>query len=330
MVTGERSGDLLARGLVAELLRRRPLRVHTATGEAVLGAHHLTVRRPGGVMGLLDGARAVAVQRGAQRWLVDHARAHRPRLLVTIDAPSFTLRLSRALRPLPAVHVVAPQVWAWRPGRATRLAEATDAVLCLLPFEPAWFAGQLRAVFVGHPAVDLHPRPQGPRPAVALLPGSRPGEVRRLAPVLRQVAARLREREPGLGLLTVRAPGVPRLDGLTEVDDVTALAGVRGAVAASGTVTLQLMALGVPQVVVAATDPLSWALGPSLVRTPWVALPNVLAGAPVVAEHVQRLDPDAIVRDLGYARPLPAVDLCGSEAFARMADEVDARLRVAA
>jgi lipid-A-disaccharide synthase len=232
---------------------------------------------------------------------------------------------------MPAVHVVAPQVWAWRPGRVEGLAAATDVVLCLLPFEPAWFEGRLRAVFVGHPAAALTPDPAGPRPAVALLPGSRPAEVRRLTPTLQGVAAVLRATTPQLHLLTVQAPSAPRLDvpGLVHLDRVEQLAGVRGAVAASGTVTLQLASLGIPQVVLARTDAISWAVGPSVVRTPWVALPNILAGRPVVSEHVQELDPAAIVRDLEHAGPAPLPELGGEEAFGRMADEVLARVAVA-
>jgi lipid-A-disaccharide synthase len=129
----------------------------------------------------------------------------------------------------------------------------------------------------------------------------------------------------------VQAPSAPRLDvpGLVHLDRVEQLAGVRGAVAASGTVTLQLASLGIPQVVLARTDAISWAVGPSVVRTPWVALPNILAGRPVVSEHVQELDPAAIVRDLEHAGPAPLPELGGEEAFGRMADEVLARVAVA-
>ncbi len=320
----------MAEGLV-RALGAAGLHIACATGVTLAGTEAVCVPRPASVMGLLDAVRAVRQGQRALEELAAWARRRRPRVLVTIDGPSFTLRLSRALRPLPSVHVVAPQVWAWRPGRVDRMAAATDVVLCLLPFEPAWFEGRLRAVFVGHPATDLVPDPRGPRPAVALLPGSRPSEVRRLAPVLREIADRLRADTPGLGLLTVRAPSVPALDvpGLCTVERVEHLAGVAGAVAASGTVTLQLAALGIPQVVLARTDPLSWALGPSVVRTPWVALPNILAGRPVVAEHVQHLDPAAIVRDLGHAGPAPLPDLDGHHAYERMAEEVLARVVVA-
>jgi len=328
IVTAEPSGDVLATGLAATL---SDLRVACATGGPIPGTESVRVPRPASVMGLLDAVRALRQTRRALRQLAAWVQDRRPRLLVTVDGPSFTLRLSRALRPMPSIHVVAPQVWAWRPGRVDRLAQATDAVLCLLPFEPAWFAGRMRAVFVGHPAVDLAPEPTGPRPAWALLPGSRPAEVRRLGPTLREVARRLEVVDPTAGLLTVRAPGAPSLDvpNLQTVDRIEQLAGVRGAVAASGTVSLQLAALAVPQVVVARTDPWTWAVGREVVRTPWVALPNVLAGRCVVSEHVQHLDPAAIVRDLLHARAVPLPELHGAEAYGRMAAEIRARLRVA-
>ena len=101
---------------------------------------------------------------------------------------------------------------------------------------------------------------------------------------------------------------------------------MRGAVAASGTVTLQLAAMEVPQVVVARTDPWTWAIGRRLVRSPWVALPNLLAGERVVPEHLQHIDPKAVVDDLLSARAAPLPDLASAQAFGRMAEEVTARL----
>src|SRR6185503_16641070 len=106
-----------------------------------------------------------------------------PAVLVTIDSPDLLLALARAARRggVPAVHWVSPQVWAWRAGRIGRIAASTDTVLCLLPFEPALYAGRVRAVFVGHPAAAIVPAPTPPRgsPRIALCPGSRRNEVER-------------------------------------------------------------------------------------------------------------------------------------------------------
>jgi lipid-A-disaccharide synthase len=273
-----------------------------------------------------------------------HLVSDRPSLLVTIDSPDMLLLLARSARAAhaPAIHWVSPQVWAWRAGRIDRIAASVDSLLCLLPFEPALYAGKVRAVFVGHPAAAIAPDPAPPRgsPRVALCPGSRSSEIDRLWPVLKQVARRVRGRWPEAELMVPVAPTVERrrLSGLeaTYVEGIARVAGADAAITASGTATLELAALGVPQVVVYAMHPLTAAVARRIVHTPFAALPNVLADRPLVPEHLQDLDPDRLFADLcavmGKADQVPRAvieELRGHEAYRRAADEVIAWLPAA-
>jgi lipid-A-disaccharide synthase len=162
---------------------------------------------------------------------------------------------------------------------------------------------QLACTFVGHPCAaprDGRPPADAP-PTVLLAPGSRPAELQRHWPVLRAVAQRLQAARPEIELVVSVAETVPPGAWTGVRASFTCdLAGVRAhaAVAASGTATLELAAAGIPQVVVYAVHPLTWAVGRALVHTPHLALPNLLARAPVVPEHVQSLDPAAIAADV--------------------------------
>jgi lipid-A-disaccharide synthase len=344
LAAAEGSADALGAGLARELTRRLPdVQLRGIAGPRMRAAGVAAVVRSEDVttFGLVE-----AVPRAARvAWAFTRAfraiRRDAPAVLVTIDSPDLLLALARAARRggVPAVHWVSPQVWAWRAGRVGRIAASTDTLLCLLPFEPALYAGRVRAVFVGHPAAAIVPARTPPRgsPRIALCPGSRITEVERLWPVLREVARRVRIRWPESELLVPVAPTVGRahLPGLdaTFVDDVAALAGADGAVTASGTATLELAALGVPQVVVYRVHPATAAVARVVVRSPYVALPNVLAGRPLVPEHLQDLDPEQIFGDLcrvvGTREQVPRAivdSLRGPESFGLVADEVMAWL----
>jgi len=299
--------------------------------EAVARAEDLTT------FGLVEAAvRAPGVARTLGRAVWTLAR-DQPSLLVTIDSPDMLLMLARVARALrvPAVHWVSPQVWAWRPGRVDRIASSVDALLCLLPFEPALYAGRVRAVFVGHPAASIAPDPVPARgtPRVALCPGSRASEIDRLWPVMKEVARRVRGRWPSAELVVPVAPTIDRrrLGGLdaTFVEGIARVAGADAALTASGTATLELAALDIPQVVVYAVHPLTAAVARVLVRAPYAALPNLIAGRLLVPEHLQDLDPDRLFADLcavmGRRDQVPRglIDsLHGSAAIGRAADEI--------
>ncbi len=237
--------------------------------------------------------------------------------IVTIDAPDFCKRLARRLQPLrragrvKLIHYVAPTVWAWRPGRAKKMAELFDHLLCLFPFEPPYFEKVgLPATFVGHPITTspalaaasadrlrakLGIRPD--QPVLCLLPGSRAGEVQRLLPVFLETFARLKIQQPDLiGLLpTLPTLGLDAHEGifvLTDPQDkwdAFALAASEGsgAIAASGTVTLELAAAGVPHLVAYKMHAMTYWIARALVKLPFVNLVNILAGKEIVTEILQ-------------------------------------------
>lgn len=341
IAAAEASGDALAAELVAALRARHPGLLARGMAGARMRAAGVEVAaraEDGTALGLIEVLGSV---RRLSRLLRDAnaaARAFRPDVAVTVDSPGLMLRHARALRRagIPVAHWVAPQVWAWRPGRAAHV--DVDSLLCLFPFEPELFhAHGVRAIFTGHPAV-VRARPRLGPPSVVLAPGSRAQEIRRHAPVLARVAARMRVHRPDLGLRVAVVPGVAE-DAYAEIPGERlalsdAAAGAVVAIAASGTVTLELAALGVPMVVIYQVHPFTWAVGRLLVRgVRHLALPNVLAGRPIVPEHLQALNPDAIARDAlavaadGHAQRDALAEvvrgLGGAQAVSRAADEVE-------
>ncbi|MBX6746894.1 MAG: lipid-A-disaccharide synthase, partial [Acetobacteraceae bacterium] len=222
LVAGEASGDILGARLMAALRQRRPdLQFAGVGGErmAEQGLASLFPMRELALMGLLEVL--PNLRRLARR--MDQAAAditaRRPAVLVTIDAPSFTLRLAERVRPtgVKIVHYVAPQVWAWRPGRVEKIRRRVDRILALLPFEPPFFeAAGIPVTFVGHPVLEsgayagdaaryrvAQALPEGDRPVI-VMPGSRRTEVRRLLGIfgeaLRLAAAEVPRLRPVLPL----------------------------------------------------------------------------------------------------------------------------------
>ncbi|MCB9686984.1 MAG: lipid-A-disaccharide synthase [Alphaproteobacteria bacterium] len=338
VAAAEASGDALAAAVVRELRDRRPdLRFSGAAGPHLRAAGVRAVARAEDLsaVGLVE---AIGVVPAARRALTAlEAELHGSAACLTVDAPSLLLRLARRARRagVPALHLVAPQVWAWRPGRADRVADTVDTLMCLLPFEPPLFEGRVRAIFVGHPAAATAPiaTPIDGRPTFALCPGSRPAEVRRLWPVFREVARALRRRWPESAFVVPRAPTLsPALLGGLDarlVDRVAACAHADAALVASGTATLELAALDVPMVVAYQVHPLTAIAARRWLRVPRVALPNVLAGRALVPEHLQDLDPARIAADLerlvGTGDQVPRAllaSLRGEGAVRAVADEV--------
>lgn len=305
---GEASGDALGAAIATRLVGR---------GWAVAGLAGPRMRAAGvrslaraedlGAIGIAEGIAAAPRASRAVAAVVRELVRRRPDALVTVDSPSALLHVARLGKRagVPTVHVVSPQLWAWRPGRARRVAASVDVLQCLLPFEIGLYRGLgIRAEFVGHPAAVAPERiaTSGPT-TLALCPGSRGQEVARLWPVFARVALQLRRALPGLRLVAARAPTVDPSD-LTGVPglEVSTLSEAAGrsdlALVASGTATLELAAAGVPMVVAYALSPISWYLLQKVVRVRHVALPNLVAGARIVPEHVQELHTDTMVRDL--------------------------------
>lgn len=231
--------------------------------------------------------------------------------LVTIDSPDFGLRVAalvKATRPrMRTIHYVAPSVWAWRPGRAAKMAKVIDHVLALLPFEPPYMtAAGMTCDFVGHPVVSepLATSTEvaafaGEGPLLLALPGSRRGEVTRLAPVFGEVVARLKDRQPDV---RVALPTVGSVSGLVEeltsgwavrpriIQDPAekrgAFAAAAVALAASGTVSLELAANGCPMVIAYDMHPLTLWLMRRAALIDTVTLVNLVSETRVVPEFI--------------------------------------------
>lgn len=251
------------------------------------------------VLGLVEVAHRLPFFWRLRRRLRTVLERDRPDLVVPIDYPGLNLWLAEQARRrgLRVLYYIAPQVWAWHPGRVRRLARAVDRLAVVLPFEEAFFrrAG-VPAVFVGHPLMDrLASRPApdaAPEPILALLPGSRPQEVRRHLPLLVEAVEWVRRRCPKVEARVLRAPDVPlslyrRVPWPLEEDVLAVLQSARAAIVKSGTSTLEAAVLGVPFVVVYRLHPWTFAIARRLVRVPYVALANLVAGEAVAPEFLQ-------------------------------------------
>ncbi|MBF8300151.1 MAG: Lipid-A-disaccharide synthase, partial [Acidobacteria bacterium] len=224
---GEASGDLYAGALTAELRARAPsAEVFGFGGQRLQGAGATLVGDFTGltVTGLTEAVRVLPRSYVMYRRLIAAARARKPDVFVAIDFPDFNFRLMAALRRLgvPIVYFVCPQLWAWRPGRMETMRRFVDKVLVIFPFEaPLYERAGIPVQYVGHPLVDLA-RAAQPRsaflgdhglapeaPTVALLPGSRPNEVRRIAPGIVGALPLIRERVPGVQFVVACAPNLP-------------------------------------------------------------------------------------------------------------------------
>jgi lipid-A-disaccharide synthase len=322
LIAGEPSGDLLGAGLVREIRRYYPdASFYGIAGPAML-AEGVTSWAPMerlSVMGIVEVLRHLPELLRIRRRVTRGFEGLRPDVVIGIDSPDFTLGVERRLRAagIRTVHYVSPSVWAWRAGRIDGIGKAAELVLCLLPFEPELYAAHgIRAVFVGHPmadAIPITPDRAASRAAlgivaaegevIALLPGSRMGEVERLGAEFAAAAARLAARRPGVRFIAAMAsapirarfsaqlasvaPGVEveLFDGRSR--EVMAAADL--VVLASGTATLEAALLKRPMVVAYRVSAFSARLIETLglMKTSYFALPNVLAGEALVPELIQ-------------------------------------------
>ena len=309
---GEASGDLYAGALAAQLRARSPATEVfgfggprlAATGAALVGDFTgLTVT------GLTEALRVLPRSYAMYRRLVTTARERQPDVFVAIDFPDFNFRVMAAMHRLgiPVVYYVSPQLWAWRPGRMATMKRFVRKVLVIFPFEaPLYERAGIPVEFVGHPLVDLaeptQPRDvfradiglSGGAPTVALLPGSRPNEIERIAPDIARAMPLIRARLPGVQFVVARAPNlaselftpfgsVPIVEGRT--DDV--LAAADAVITASGTATVQAALHDRPMVVVYRLSPLTYRLGRPFLKVDTYAMPNLVAGRRIVPELIQ-------------------------------------------
>lgn len=312
---GEASGDAYGAAVVRALRQRRPDAAVAAMGGQHLAGAGADIEQDIDGMAVM-GLWPVLARLPAFARIMHHVertvRARRPRVLLTIDYPGFNLRLTRRLADLRAagmriVHVVAPQVWAWRPRRAKRIARSVDRLLCFFPFEPPLFSRfGCRAEHVGHPLLDLVPE-RIPTDALdrdlnlaghellLVAPGSREREVRALLPAMAaaaQAAAARCGRRPRI--LVSRVPDLP-LDLYRSVTDLPLVEGrwrelcarARAGCLASGTATLEAGLIGLPHAICYRMDPLSAAIARRVILTEHVGLPNLICGRRVCPELLQ-------------------------------------------
>ena len=320
LVAGEASGDILGAALIRALRARHPQasfygvagpRMRAAGCEAIESIDALSVMGLSEVLGHLP--RLLRLRASLEARFA----ADRPDAFIGIDAPDFNLGLERRLRArgLRTVHMVSPTIWAWRPGRVHGIARAVDLMLCLYPFEPALYAAHgVRAAYVGHPLADelddsvtaaqarreLGIGAEGP--VVALLPGSRTGELRHLAQPFADAAAWLAGRVPGVRFVAPMArpdlrpafeQALARHGGLdVRLLDGQSRAAMQAAdvvLLASGTAALECLLLGRPMVVAYRGSALTafLVLRAGLLKIRHVSLPNILSRQAVVPELLQ-------------------------------------------
>lgn len=343
IVAGEASGDLLGAGLIRALKQHYPnARFIGIAGPQMLaeGVETLVPMERLSVMGLVEVLGRLRELFAVRDQLIERLQVEKIDAFIGIDAPDFNLRIAAALKPagIPTIHYVSPSVWAWRQGRVKGIRASVDLMLCLLPFEKAFYdKHEVPAVFVGHPLADSLPivpefaaaqvrlgldngspldGSSLESPAVALLPGSRRGEVASLLPLLLATAEILHRQFPRLKFL-IPAINAERAEQIREAvqahaslpiqifdqrigNDVgrVVMSAAQVIVLASGTATLEALLLKKPMVVAYRLHWLTWLIARLLVKIPFVSLPNLLADRRLVPELLQnQATPENLARE---------------------------------
>ena len=305
---GEPSGDLHGAGVVRALRDRYPDSVIEALGGPLMAAAGATIRYPMeglAAFGVVEIVTKLAAHVRLLRALRADFRAGRYDLAIVIDYPGFHVRVAEAARQagIKVLYYIAPQLWAWRPGRARRFASAVDRLAVVLPFEQRFFGGLgLRSDYVGHPLVDRGAWPsraaareqigiRSDARVLGLFPGSRHQEIRRLWRPFRDAAHQLMsegrcDRVLVAGTPDGDYPDPGRLE-LLRGDPIPVFAAADAALAKSGTTTLEAALADVPMVVAYKVHPLTWLMFQRLRTVQWVSLVNLVAEREVVPEMLQ-------------------------------------------
>lgn len=316
LVAGEASGDILGAGLMRALKARHPAVEFIGVGGPLMEAEGLVSYFPMerlAVMGLVEVLGRLRELLARRKKLVQTLIAEKPDAFIGIDAPDFTLNIELKLRQagIKTVHYVSPSVWAWRQKRVLKIREGCDLMLTLFPFEARFYEEKgVPVKFVGHSLADAIPLqadraaaraelglPDGP--LVALMPGSRGGEVGRLGSLFLEAAERLRAMRPGVRFILPCANAQRRTQveellvgrdlPLTLLDGQShkALAACDAVLIASGTATLEALLYKRPMVVAYRLAPLTFWILKRMVKSPYVSLPNLLAQRLLVPELLQ-------------------------------------------
>lgn len=318
LVAGEASGDILGAGLMQALRTQHPDIEFIGVGGPLMQAQGMESFFPMerlAVMGLVEVLGRLRELLKRRKQLIGFLLAEQPDVFIGIDAPDFNLNIELKLRQqgIKTVHYVSPSVWAWRQKRVFKIKQACDLMLCLLPFEAQFYREhQVPVHFVGHPLADSieleHDRNAARQqlqldstaPLVALMPGSRGGEVARLGALFLQTARLLHQRQPELRFVLPAANALRRvqlealladfadvpvtlLDGQSQL----ALQACDAVLIASGTATLEAMLFKRPMVVAYRLAGLTYRILKLMVKSRYFALPNLLAGEALVPEFIQ-------------------------------------------
>lgn len=325
VLAGEKSGDILAGSVLRELKRRNEaLRVTGIGGEAMAlhGLDSLFDMDRLAVFGFTEPLKRLPELLSIRRSVRQHMMAERPDVFLGVDSPDFNLTLERQLRAqgIKTAHLVSPSVWAWRPGRIKKIKKAVDLMLCLLPFEKDFYSQHgVDAVCVGHPLIEEFSAlpdqatarhylglPQT-TPVLACLPGSRAGEIEYIGPTFTQVVMRLlaSDSEMRVVLPAASEERLDQINRLMPIDDDRfiviegqsrlAMMASDAVLCASGTTTLEAMMIGKPMTIAYKMAWMSWQILSRMVTSPYVGLPNVIAGRAVAPEFLQG---DATVENL--------------------------------
>lgn len=308
IIAGEASGDQLGAHLMADLSRERPFRFVGIGGPAMeaQGLSSLFPMEDLSHMGITSILKALPLLRKRLKFTLKTVTTLNPDLVLTIDAPEFNFRILKALhkrikRPR-LIHCVAPTVWAWRPKRAQKVARFMDHLLCIYPCEPPYFEKYgLPSTFVGHPiAAKAWTHEKRVPNLICVLPGSRLSEVKRLLPLFKEALLLLQKEFPELKVIIPTLPHLknfvsqevqrwpfPVTLGTDEKEKLATFQKATLALAASGTIALELAQAQLPCVIAYKIGPFSAWIARRLLTTPWVSMVNILLQKEAVPECIQ-------------------------------------------
>jgi len=355
ILAGEPSGDRLAAALIEAIRRRLPqAQFYGMAGPRMIAAgceQRFSIDQLS-VVGFVEVLRQYPRLRRLRADVVQCFLDDPPDLFIGVDVPDFVLEVETRLRAagIRTAHLVSPTVWAWRPGRVATVARAVDLLLCIFPFEPAYYAGlDLRCEFVGHPLADEFPLDidraaeraklgiAADARVLALLPGSRMQELRLCTRAFLETALRVKAEDPSIRVLCApldaraeafieaeRRRCTPRLElALHTGASRELLCAADAALITSGTTTVEALLAKCPSVVAYRMSGASYLIARLLVRTPYIAMANIIAGRELFPEFVQHaMQPaamaDAVMRWLGDAERVRALRASCSALHAEM------------
>ncbi|MBD3755763.1 MAG: lipid-A-disaccharide synthase [Gammaproteobacteria bacterium] len=305
MVAGEASGDTLGADLIAALKRRYPQARFVGIGGPKMIAQGFESWAPMeklSVMGFFEVLKHLPELLQLRKQTIKHLLELSPDVFIGIDAPDFNFRIESRLKEhgITAIHYVGPSIWAWREKRLLKIKRSVDGVLVLFPFEPPYYHRYgIPVKFVGHPLAHrftMHPDQKAARQQLglpndanitAILPGSRMSEIERMADVYIQAASLIQQKHPDMHFIV---PCIHQKARQRICDQ---------AIVTSGTATLECALLKRPMVLAIKIHPLSYWIMKRLATTPWIGLPNILAGESLVIEFIQQdATPDKIAGEI--------------------------------